>query len=613
MEQLLPYYQRELGWFREYCREFGARFPAIAGELQMSGDVCEDPHAERMIQGFALLAARVSKRLDDDYPQFTESLLETLYPHYLRTFPSCSIAQLSLDVAGGKDASALLAVPRGTLMHTAQVAGVRCRFSTASAMTIAPVRLASVRFDPIINAPASVRLARDACAGIDITIETDEAEGWQRLGLGQLRVFIDGEPSFCAAVRDALFMRACGAYVDVADGGPWTALETPPIRAAGFDQDDALVPVAARSHPAYRLLTEYFAMPEKFNFFDIAFDQITPLLPARCRRFTLHLALRLRADASLARTLGGLSAHKLLLNCVPVVNLFRKAGSPVKISHSAPDYPLLADGPHPEAYEIHTVESALLMNTGKKDRTAHQLQPFYSRHHGQGAAKDARYWVVRRDEMVAELSPGHELRIALVDHELTPIAIDIQTLSVEFTCSNRDLPSALAYGQPDGDMSVDGLNRAASARFLRKPSAACRFDAGNGAHWRLISHLSLNHRSLSSVGVEEFRQMLTLYDLPRSPITQRQIQGVVGLEYKVVMAWVEGTPCAALMPGIEVRMTLDEEAFVGGGIHLFAQVVDHFFGLYSQINVFSQLLVLSKRSGEELLRCPPRSGEALLA
>ncbi|MCA3862711.1 MAG: type VI secretion system baseplate subunit TssF, partial [Burkholderia sp.] len=95
MEELLPYYERELSFLRRYSRDFAERYPKIAARLALSGEHCEDPHVERMIESFALLGARINKKLDDDYPEFTEALLEVLYPHYLRPFPSCSIAQFT--------------------------------------------------------------------------------------------------------------------------------------------------------------------------------------------------------------------------------------------------------------------------------------------------------------------------------------------------------------------------------------------------------------------------------------------------------------------------------------------------------------------------------------
>lgn len=607
MEKLLPYYERELGTLRRSCREFAERYPRIANELLMAGEACKDPHIERMIQSFALLTARIAKRLDDDYPQFTESLLETLYPHYLRTFPSVSIAKIDAGQEKG-----IVSIPRGTMLRSVQVQGVRCQFRTVYEVAVAPLAIVQARFEALIGAPTAIRLAAGVSSSISITINATSLIGLEQLDVRRLRVFLDGEPSFCAALRDTLFLRAGSAYLSIADDGAWTALDTVPIEAAGFAEEDALIPAGARSHPAYRLLTEYFAFPEKCNFLDLDLSHILPLLPNKCERFTLHLALKnIRADSNLARGLATLSAANLVLNCTPLVNLFKCSAVPVSITETAPDYALLADAAHPEAYEIHTVESARLVSGTGQSTTVKELYPFYSTRHGQGTASD--YWITRRDELLADTSPGYEVRIALVDGDLEPLPSEARTLSAELTCSNRDLPAALSYGLPGGDLYMVGALEKAPVRLLRKPTASLRFDSGRGAHWRLISHLSLNHRALSGLGVEEFRKMLTLYDMPASPITQRQIQGVLALQYKVIMAWIPGTPCASLMPGIEVRMTLDEEAFTGSGIHAFAQVIDRFLALYGQINVFSQLIVLSKHNGEELLRCPPRSGNQNLA
>ena len=66
MEDLLPYYERELGWLRRYGREFAERYPKIAGRLLLSADGSQDPHVERLIEAFALLSARTSKRIEDE-------------------------------------------------------------------------------------------------------------------------------------------------------------------------------------------------------------------------------------------------------------------------------------------------------------------------------------------------------------------------------------------------------------------------------------------------------------------------------------------------------------------------------------------------------------------
>lgn len=127
-------------------------------------------------------------------------------------------------------------------------------------------------------------------------------------------------------------------------------------------------------------------------------------------------------------------------------------------------------------------------------------------------------------------------------------------------------------------------------------------------HWRLIAHLALNHHALIQDGLPAFREMLTLHDVRQSPASVHQISGIVGLEHVPATMWMRHKRGASLVHGIEVRLTLDEDAYVGSGIHLFVQVINEFLALYVQANSFVTLVALSQQSGEELIRCGPRNG-----
>jgi type VI secretion system protein ImpG len=610
VEDLLPYYERELGFLRRYSREFSERYPKIAGRLLIAGEVCEDPHIERMIESFALLNARVSKRLDDDYPEFTEALFEVLYPHYLRPFPSCSIARMDYGGAAAQLTGAT-EIARGTELASRPVQGVACTFRTAYPVTIAPLELSGASFAAIMEAPDAVALPANASSSLSLTIAvTAEQLALAQLGLKSLRVFIDGEPSFCAALRDALFMRTVKAYVEADRSGRWIALADTPVGPAGFGEDESLIAFSARSHPAYRLLTEYFCFPEKFNFFDLDLAAMSAPLPAGARNITLHLALAgLRTDSNTARMLGTLSSNNVLLGCTPVVNLFHQRGEPIRLTHLSASYPVLADARRAFAYEVQAIDSVKLVRQTPQGESVVEFGPFYSLRHGQTPEKNGHYWVMRRDEVIAKKSPGYETEISIVDIDFDPAAVETDTLSIDLTCTNRDLPISLTYGVRGGDLFLAGGSSVRSISFLRKPSPSHRFPRGRGAHWRLISHLSLNHLSLSSGGLEAFREMLTLYDLPRSPISQRQISGIEAIAHQAANAWLPGNPFPCLVRGIEVRLSIDEEAFVGSGIHAFAHIVERFLGLYVHANSFTQLVVISKKNGEELLRCKPRSGD----
>ncbi|MBW9334281.1 type VI secretion system baseplate subunit TssF [Herbaspirillum sp. RU 5E] len=614
MQELLPYYERELSFLRRYSREFSERYPKIAGSLLMAGEVCEDPHIERMIQSYALLNARVSKRLDDDYPEFTEALFEVLYPHYLRPFPSCSIARMDYSAAAAQLTSASV-IPRGTALSTRPVKGVVCRFQSAYDVPVAPIRLSRAVFSPIIDAPEAVMLPTSVTSSLSITIETTSAQvALAKLGLTSLRVFIDGEASFCAALRDSLFMRSTAAWVELPGSGRWTSLRKLPLAEVGFAEEDALIDFPSQSHPAYRLLTEYFAFPEKFNFFDIDLSAILAVLPAGTKSFTLHLGLSgLRADSHIARQLGGVSAANLLLGCTPVINLFSQRGDPIRLTHAGASYPVLPDGRQAFGFEVYSIDSVQLVRQTPQGESITRFRPFYSLRHGQAPESDGHYWAMRRDELVALKSPGYETEISIVDIDFDPAKVETDTLSIELTCTNRDLPALLTYGLPGGDLSLEGGGVMRTAALLRKPTLPSRFERGRGAQWRLISHLSLNHLSLMRGGLEAFQEMLTLYDQSNSPISQRQISAIAAIDHKATTAWLPGNPFASLVRGIEVKLTVDEEGFVGSGLHAFAGVIDRFMGLYVHANSFSQLSVISKRTGEELLKCKPRSGDLSLA
>jgi type VI secretion system protein ImpG len=434
-----------------------------------------------------------------------------------------------------------------------------------------------------------------------------------QLDLSSLRVFIDGEPSFCAALRDALFMRTVAAYAEADGDGRWIALAGIPVSAAGFDDDEALIDFPARSHAAYRLLTEYFCFPEKFNFFDIDLASVTAAVAPGAKSITLHLALcGMRSDSNTARMLETLSTNNVLLGCTPVVNLFRQRGEPIRLTHTTASYPVLADARRAFAFEVQSIDSVRLVRQTPQGESVVQFRPFYSLKHAQTPEQNGHYWAMRRDDTLAERSPGFETQISIVDIDFDPAEVETDTLNLELTCSNRDLPSALGYGQRGGDLFLEGGSSGRAISFLRKPTTSYRFERGHGAHWRLISHLSLNHLSLADGGLDAFREMLALYDLPRSPSSQRQISGIAAIDQKAASAWLPGNPFACLVRGVEVRLTIDEEAFVGSGIHAFAHIIERFLALYVHANSFTQLVVVSNKTGEELFKCTPRSGDSSL-
>ncbi len=623
MEALLPYYERELAFLRQYSRDFADRYPKIAARLAISGEQSDDPHVERMIDSFALLGARINKKLEDEYPEFAEALFEVLYPHYLRPFPSCSIAQFSADAAASLRAPVVLA--RGTPLESREIRGVRCQFRTAYDVALAPIAITRARYRPVAALPANAPVLPGNVSGVlSFTFESTSSDiGLHALGLATLRAYLHGEQSFVAALADCIFIRASAAYVEVggahdsSDSGKatpaaWKRLEGVPIEQTGFADDQALIDYPARSHPAYRLLTEYFAFPEKFDFVDFSLaDMLRTSGP--CRRLTLHVVIgQTRGETQAPRLIEALAAHHLRLFATPVVNLFARRGEPIHISHEAVSYPVVADARHASAYEIYSIDAVHVVKESADEQAVEEFRPFYALHHDE-PSQLGRYWFARRDARVAQMSPGYETELSVVDAHFSPARSMTSTVSLSLTCTNRDLPARLAIGLEGGDLFAERTIFDAPVSMLCRPTPSVRIERGAPMHWRLISHLALSEVSLLREDLSTLKELLVLYDLRRTPASIRHIEGIVALEERPAVVRLPGKPFETFVRGTEVRLTVDETHFVGTSLASFIRALDTFFGLYVSLNSFVQLVAVSKRTGEEIMRCKPRSADSMLA
>ena len=609
MEDLLPFYERELAFMRQHSRQFAERYPKLAAQLLLSGEGCDDPHVERMIQSFALLTARVSKKLEDSYPQFTEALLNVLYPHYLRPFPSCSIACFE---HGASELTSVGSVPRGTELHSRPIKGAVCKFRTAWDLKLAPVSIGNVDFEPVATAPSEVRLPLGCHALLSFSLSVRGTAQEGGIGkLDKLRVYIDAEPSVASALRDALFLRTLKVYAAGSDQR-WRIARENVIGEVGFAEDESLIDMPATSHGAYRYLTEYFCFPEKFNFFDIDIAAIPSTLHNE-GRITLHIALGdLRADSDTSRLLQTLTTQNLRLGCVPVVNLFAQRGDPIRVTNRQVAYPVVADSRRAYAYDIYSIDAVRRVRQTAQGEAITEFRSFFSLRHGESPERNGYYWYAERDPMIAENSPGYETSLSIVDADFDPVQPKTDVLSLQLTCTNRDLPTLMSVGLPSGDLFLEGGSSVRSIKLLRKPSQPYRFDHRRDGQWRIISHLSLNHLSLTASGLAAFQEMLALYDLPRTATSRRQIEGLLNITQTDKTVWMSGQPFACFVRGVEVRLTIDESSFVGSGLDVFVRCIDRFLGLYVSLNSFIQLVVVSNRTGEELIRCAPRNGDSIL-
>ncbi|QBQ35067.1 type VI secretion system baseplate subunit TssF [Pseudoduganella plicata] len=419
-------------------------------------------------------------------------------------------------------------------------------------------------------------------------------------GAGRLRLFLNGAPSFCAALRDALFLHATGATAGVS--GNRVALPAVPLRQAGFDAGEALLPHGPRGPEPAGILAEYFAFPARFDFIDVELSVLAPYAVAGA--VTLRVALAgIDGDGATAQALAPLCADHLLTHCVPAVNLFDCAGTPLTLGPETHGGSVTPNGLAPAAHEVFAIGRVDVLPVD--GAAPSRYESCYTRRADEAGSLHGRWWTLRRDERLAAVSPGHETVLALVDGTTPPVA---GIVSFDITCTNRDYPTFLMPGELRGE----GAAASCVVQLLRQPSPPRRVAAGRAAHWRLLAHLALARGGLMQGDGASLAALLALYDVAGTAVSRRQIAAVAGLRRKPASAWLRDRHGTVAVQGVEVTLLVDPSAFAGTGLHLFARVVDHVLAHTVQLNGFVQTVLTAANTEEELLRCAPRNGKYLL-
>jgi type VI secretion system protein ImpG len=625
--ELLNYYERELTYLRRLGVEFAARYPKIAARLQLEPTKCEDPHVERLLEGFAFLAARVHHRLDDDLPEISEVLLDVLHPQHIRPIPSLSLVEIELDRELGK-LPAGLAVPRGSEMRSRPVNGLPCRFRTAFDVRLWPATVTGADWTSpdragttaqFGEAAGAIRVELRAFEGMRLGQLTVNNPGDPRvgvpavIGLDAMRFHLAGEPGFSDTLYE-LLVNNCARIAIRDPDQPSRApviLPASALRPVGFEENESLLPYPRRTFAGYTLLQELFAFPQKFMFVEVAGVAAALKTLAAGTRAELLFVLSPFERAERRQIVeASLSALSFRLGCTPVVNLFEQTAEPILLTQRVAEYPVIPDARRRLEIETWAIDSVTAVTPGEGE--AEPVEPLYGFRHGRGNAGGT-FWSAIRRASGWRTDRGTEVYISFADLSGRVRAPDAEVVSLRLTCFNGDLPSRLPFGVDDsGDFELAQGGPIKRIACLIKPSAVVQPALGKPLLWRLISTLSLNHLSLVEDGADALRELLRLHNMGDSVSGERQIQGLVGVKSAPTYARVDAAQGLAFARGRRVEIEFDEEQFPGGGMFLFAGVLERFLGLYASVNSFTQLAVRSRQRKRTVREWAPRAGTRVL-
>jgi len=598
-DSLLYYYERELTFIREMGAEFAKKYPKIAGRLQLEPDRCDDPFTERLIEAFAFLSGRIHKKIEDDFPEITESLLSIVYPHYIRPIPSMSIVRFepikqTIPPVGYE-------IDKNAVLYSKSVGGTACQYATSYPVTLWPVDVISARLqDP-------VKQIRGAQQILLIQLKTYKGQSISKIQWEKLRFFLNGPHQHVFHLYELLFNHVCHVECEAMNSrGKKEVITLTPedISPVGFDSDERVLPYSRRSFPGYILLFEYFCFPEKFLFFDL---QGLNRLKGKGFKDTLDIRIYLDREAKSNLVI---NEDTFCTNATPAINLFNRIAEPIRVEQRKTKYRVVPDVRRQDSTEVYSVNGVTSSSQSSPGKEV-DFKPFYSiRHHldEEDSLGRRAFWHVERRASGKKGDSGTEVFLSFADLDFNPSDPGVEALTVHVTCTNRDLPVRLSFGDSSGDFNMETAAPVSRINSLIKPIPTRRPSLGAALQWRLISHLSLNYMSIVQGGEDALREILSLYDFDNSPATRQQINGIVSLSSQHITKRMGQGFCR----GVEVTIEFDEDKFVGTGLYLFASILERFLAQYVSVNSFSKLIVKTIQKKEAIKQWPPRNGNRVL-
>ncbi|MBN9614638.1 MAG: hypothetical protein BGO25_06805 [Acidobacteriales bacterium 59-55] len=563
-------FRDELNYLRSAGQSFATQYPKLAERLELSREGSADPHVERLIESFAFLTSRIQRRLDSEFPEFTSALLGLLHPHLVNPIPPMTLARIVAEPGRGKLAAGY-SIPRHTKLFAQTTGGLTCHFRTAYPVTLWPLEIMEAEFT---NKARFDFLDSDSrIAGVLRLRLEPRGAAFSDLEIKQLRFHLNGNSHLTGRLYELLFHHCIGIALHDRSTGQAVSLPISNLRTVGFESDEDVIPYPIQSHPAYRLLQEYFWLPEKFLFFDILGLDRNPSVTDLDILFLLDIAPRERLP---------IARDTFALGCTPIVNLFPRTSEPIRIDHTKTEYRLIADARREHTTEIHSILS--VSSSSNPAEESRQLRPLYGTAGADSAQRHA-FWYARRVLTERTDLLGTDIFLSFVDLAFNPSQPPTETAFAHLLCTNRNLASQL---QENTLLQTEDPGPISHIHCLRKPTPAGYPPLGGASRWALISNLQLNHLSLDNdaASLEALKKILSLYSLSNSPAVQQQINSLQRMTVRPVTRHRRESGWQGFRQGFRVSLDVSDESLKGGTSYLFLSVLEKFLSLHASLNSF---------------------------
>ncbi|WP_345980441.1 type VI secretion system baseplate subunit TssF [Sulfurimonas sp. HSL3-2] len=585
------YYRQELSALRVEGAEFSKKNPGLSTFLSKEG---QDPDVERLLEGFAFLTGRLKQQIHRELPEVSHTLVQLLWPNYVRPIPSYTIVQYEPL----RDENETVVVKKNSKILSKSVAdGVQCRFKTSYDTEVMALDIDKINY-----------FVHGEKSSIELDLKMTSSGSLDDLNLKKLRFFLGGS-KFIAKDMYMLLMRFLESIEleiigsDEEDVKKIT-LDANSVKAVGFHMNEKLASYPLNIFDGYVLLQEYFCYPDKFLFVDLFnLEKIATidkefLKKARTFSIQFHFSKRLESNELPTK-------ESFNLFCTPAINLFETEAVPIRKNAMQDEYLVVPADISKEHSEVYSIENVRGWIQSKNRYDDYQL--FESFEHND----NAQYYSTRVKLSIDGERTNTYLRFASNGGAEENIENSNSTVSVHIICTNKNTPNeALLLGDvnlPDPLSSTEKLK----FKNITIPTSSYPPPIDGDFLWKIISNMSLNYLSLDNI--QALRKIIESYDfigandIKRREKTSVMLQGLKSIKYRTIEMIDQGLP----IRGIEALLLLDPTKFEClGDAFIFCSILNEFLALYGNINSFHQLTV--DMLDEDIFTWQPKMGTKAL-
>lgn len=569
------YYLQELAALRDLGAEFAENHPSIASML--SGSTA-DPDVERLLEGVAFLTGLIREKLDDDFPEIIHDLIHLIWPHYLRPLPSTAIVAFQPKSTLKQS----LTVKKGVQLASVPVEGTTCLFQTSFDVEVQPLQILDASFVETPGMASAIRLQ----------FETN-GTALNNLQLDSFRIHLAGDYSAASNRYFILRHYLRRIIIKAEDQEAGFPLAKDQLQPVGLGADEGGLPYPGNSFPGYRILQDYFSLPENFLFLDLkGLDQWFN----RGDGTTFEIIFELdEVPFQMPR----IRTKNFVLYATPVLNLFAHEADPIRLDHRMSEYRVRPTTTTPAHFQVYSVDRV----TGYIQGTAAAREYQHFDHFNRQGITGPVYNTSQKKSPSRQVTDTY-ISVSYPKQNGPPSP---ETLSIGLTCTNGILPDTIQVG--DICKPTSSTPEFITFSNITTPTAGTQPPLQNNLLWRLLGHLSLNYTSL--VDINNLRTLLGLYLFPDTKdrtgllANQKRINGLQEIRSSYGNRLVDGI----MLRGREIFLEARYDHFASqGDLYLFASILNEFLAVYSTFNSFTRFTLKESLRGE-IISWPARIGE----